>query len=180
MQAKRSWIPSWIPETHNSNLSEHLKCPISFIKTCLVFFRQSLILRFADHMTINQVIGMSHGKQEPIGSGRYHDIIHLTSPSSWRHHFAFTKMADSQSIGKNIHDFCHQIIHFLVWFFKSHCIRNNIVLHAYFYLKCNENCRKAAYHAQLRLSTACCQLRSMCVCLCVMSDFRILHHFTDW
>ena len=78
MQARRSWIPSWIPETLNSNLSERPKCPISFIKTCLVFFRQSLILQFADLMTINQVIGMSHGKQEPIGSGHYHDIIHIT------------------------------------------------------------------------------------------------------
>ena len=91
MQASRSWIPSWIPETHNSNLSKRPKCPISFIKTCLVFFRQSLILWFADHMTINQVIGMSRGKQEPIGSQfiwhhPHHDVIH----------FAFTKMADSQ------------------------------------------------------------------------------------
>ena len=62
MQARRSWIPSWTPETHNSNLSERPKCPISFTKTCLMFFRQSLILRFTNHVTINQVIGMSHGK----------------------------------------------------------------------------------------------------------------------
>ena len=27
-------------------------------------------------MTINHVIGMSHGEQEPMESGRYHDIIH--------------------------------------------------------------------------------------------------------
>ena len=47
-------------------------------------------------MTINQVIGMSHGKQEPMESGHYHDIIIVTSS---HHHdvinVAFTKMADS-------------------------------------------------------------------------------------
>ena len=47
-------------------------------------------------MTINQVIGMSHGKQEPMESGRYHDIIIVTSS---HHHdvinCAITKMADS-------------------------------------------------------------------------------------
>ena len=36
------------------------------------------------YMNINQVIGMSHGMQEPMESGRYHDIIIVTS-SSWRH-----------------------------------------------------------------------------------------------
>ena len=50
----------------------------------------------ADHMTINQVIGMSHGKQEPMESGHYHDIIIVTSS---HHHdvinCAITKMADS-------------------------------------------------------------------------------------
>ena len=47
-----------------------------------VFFGKSVILRFADHMTINQVIGMSQGKQEPMECGRYHDIIIVTSSSS--------------------------------------------------------------------------------------------------
>ena len=59
------------------------------------------------------------------------------------------------------------------------CIRNYIVLHAYFNLKCNGNWRKAGYHASSDSVTACCQLRSMRVCVCVMSDFRILHHFTQ-
>ena len=40
-------------------------------------------------MNINQVIGMSHDTQGPMESGRYHDIIIMTS------FFAFTKMADS-------------------------------------------------------------------------------------
>ena len=178
MQARRSWIPSWTLETHNSNLSERPKCPISFIKTCLVFFRQSLILRFADHMTINQVTGMSHGKQsKPIRSGRYHDIIHLTSPSSWRHHFAFTKMADSQKYRQKYTRLSPSNYTFFVLIFQKPltCIRNNIALQAYFYLKCNENSRKAAYHAQLVQRVV---SYAPCVCVCVMSDFRILHHFT--
>ena len=99
----------------------------------------------------------------------HHDVIILPS-QRWRIH---------KSIGKNIHDFRHQITHFLVWFFKSHCIINNIVLHAYFYLKCNENCRKSSVpcSAQTQYSVLSATLR-VCVCVCVMSDFRILHHFT--
>ena len=60
-------------------------------------------------MTINQVIGTSHGKQEPVEIN-----LHIF----WC-------------------DFSKAIT----------CIRNNIVLHAYFNLKCNENRRKAVYHA---------------------------------
>ena len=48
-------------------------------------------------MIINQVIGMSHGTQEPMESGRYHDIIIVTSASCIIY-FAFTKMADSQKL----------------------------------------------------------------------------------
>ena len=36
------------------------------------------------NMNTNQEIGMSHSTQEPMESGRYHDIIIVTS-SSWRH-----------------------------------------------------------------------------------------------
>ena len=44
-------------------------------------------------MTINHVIGISHGEQEPMESGHYHDIIHCDII-----HFAFTKiLADSQN-----------------------------------------------------------------------------------
>ena len=168
MQARRSWIPSWTPETHNLNLSERPKCPVSFMKMCLVFFRQSLILRVANHMTINQVIGMSHGKQEPIGSGCYHDIIHLTSPSSWRHHFAFTKMADSQKYWQKYTRLSPSNYTFFGLIFQRRltCIRNNIVLHVYFYLKCNENSRKAAYHAQLVQGVV---SYALCVCVCDVS-----------
>ena len=84
----------------------------------------------------------------------------------------FTKVS-----AKNIHDFRHQITHFLGLIFQKPltCIRNNIVLHAYFYLKCNENSRKAAHHAQLVQRVV---SYAPCVCVCVMLDFRILHHFT--
>ena len=45
--------------------------------------RDSPIWRY---MNINQVIGMSHGMLELMKSGRYHDIIIVTSSSSW-HNF---------------------------------------------------------------------------------------------
>ena len=99
---RRVWIPAWIPEIHNSNLSECQKCSTSFIKMYFVFFWDAKFSDQADHMTINQVIGMSHDKQELMESGRYHDIIYHVS------------------IMKNVTDFCHQFTHFLVWFFKSH------------------------------------------------------------
>ena len=88
---------------------------------------------------------MSHGKQEPMESGRYYDIIIATS-SSWRHClFAFTKMADSQNY--------RQKYTWLLPSIYTHfgliltCNKNDIVLHVYFNPKCNENWRKAAYHA---------------------------------
>ena len=43
---------------------------------CRVFSVKSNFSDLADHMTINHVIRMSHGEQEPMESGRYHDIIH--------------------------------------------------------------------------------------------------------
>ena len=48
---------------------------ISFIKMILCFFGGAKFSNLADHMTINQVIGMSHGEQELMESGCYHDII---------------------------------------------------------------------------------------------------------
>ena len=61
-----------------------------------VFPVKSKIL--ANHMTINHVIGMSHCKQEPMESGRYmyHDI-HWDIINHNVIHFAFTKMAESQT-----------------------------------------------------------------------------------
>ena len=51
------------------------------------------------------------------------------------------------------------------------CIRNDIVLHVYFNPKCNENWRKAAYHASS--DSACCQLAyAPCVYMCVC-DVRL-------
>ena len=137
-----------------------------------------MIFRFTDHMTINQVIGMSHDKQEPMESGPYHDIIILTS-SSWRHLFClhqdggFTKLShDWQKYTRllpSINTFCG-----LIFQKPLTCIRNDIVLQVYFNPKCNENWRKAAYHASS--DSACCQLAyTLCVCVCVMSGFWILH-----
>ena len=48
-------------------------------------------------MTINHVIGRSHGEQEPMESGRYHDIIHWDIIYHDVIHFAFTKMGESQN-----------------------------------------------------------------------------------
>ena len=104
-----------------------------------------MIPRFADHMTINQVIGMSHGKQGPMESARYHEIIIVTSSSSWRHLFClhqdggFTKqLHDRQKRTRllpSIYTFCG-----LIFQKPLTCIRNDNP-------KCNENWRKAAYHA---------------------------------
>ena len=88
---------------------------------------------------------MSHGKQEPMESGRYHDIIIATS-LSWRHClFAFTKMADSQNYRQKYTWLLPSIYTFFGLILT--CIRNDIVLHVYFNPKCNENWRRAAYHA---------------------------------
>ena len=46
-------------------------------------------------MTINQVIDMSHGEQEPMENGCHHDIIHRDIIHHDVIHFALTKMADS-------------------------------------------------------------------------------------
>ena len=53
-------------------------------------------------MTINQAIGMPHGEQEPMESGRYHGIIHrdIIHHDVIHHdiiHFAFTKMGSQNS-----------------------------------------------------------------------------------
>ena len=47
--------------------------------------------------TINQVIGMSHGK-EPMEIGHYHDIIHHDFI-----HFEISKMVDTQNYQWKIH-----------------------------------------------------------------------------
>ena len=103
----------------------------------------------AYHMTINQAIGMSHGKQEPMESGRYHDIIHRDIFHHDVIHFAFTKMADSQNYRQKYTRVLPSVYTFFGLIFQKLLtyIRNKIVLHAYFNLKCNKNWRKAAYHA---------------------------------
>ena len=104
---------------------------------------------------------MSHGKQEPMESGRYHDIIIATS-SSWRHClFAFTKMADSQNYRQKYTWLLPSIYTFFGLILT--CIRNDIVLHVYFNPKCNENWRKAAYHAS---SNSIQRVVSGTVCVC--------------
>ena len=104
----------------------------------------------------------------------HHDVIH----------FAFTKMVDSQKYRQKYSRLSPSIYTFFGLIFQKPltCITNNIVLHAYFNPKCNENWRKAAYHAssdsvQRVVSYAPCG-GGVGVCVCVMSDFRILHHFT--
>ena len=100
-------------------------------------------------MTINQVIGMSHGKQEPMESGCYHDIIHCKIILTTSFILPSPRWRIRKTIGKNTPDFCHQFTHFFGLIFQKPltCIRNNIVLHSYFNLKCKENWRKAVYHA---------------------------------
>ena len=76
-------------------------------------------------MNINQVIGMLHGMQEPMESGRYHDIIIvITSSSSIHHDVIFCHHQDGgfiKTIGKKKRpDFAINLHIFLVWFFKSH------------------------------------------------------------
>ena len=92
-------------------------------------------------MTINQVIGMSHGKQEPMESGRFHDIIHRDSIHHDVIYFAFTKMADSQNDRQKYTQLLPSIYTFFGLIFQKPLtfIRNNIVLHVYFNLKRNEN-----------------------------------------
>ena len=91
-------------------------------------------------MNINQVIGMSHGTQEPMESGRYHDIIIVTSSSSiiMTSFFAFTKMADSQKLSEKKDPTLPSIYTFFGLIFQKllTCIRNDIVLHVYFNPKC--------------------------------------------
>ena len=105
-------------------------------------------------------------------------VAPIMTSLSWHHHhhhdviyFAFTKMADSQNyrmIGKNTPNFFPSINTFCGLIFRKPltCIRNDIVLQVYFNPKCNENWRKAAYHASS--DSACCQLAyTLCVCVYV-------------
>ena len=82
-------------------------------------------------------------------SGCYHDFIHRDFIHHDVIHFAFTKMADSQNYRQEYPRLMPSIYIFFGLIFKKPltCIRNNLVLHVYFNMKCNENWRKAAYHA---------------------------------
>ena len=114
---------------------------------------------------------MSHGKQEPMESGRYHDIIIATWSSSWHHClFAFTKMADSQNYRQKYTWLLPSIYTFFGLILT--CIRNDIVLHVYFNPKCNENWRKAAYHASSDLIQ---RVVSGGVCVWCVCDIRLLN-----
>ena len=95
------------------------------------------------------MIGMSHGEQEPMENGRYHDIIHWDTTHHYVIHFAFTKMADSRNFQQKYTRLLPSIYTFFGLIFQKPltCIRNNIILHLYHNLKCNENWWKAAYHA---------------------------------
>ena len=172
MQARHSWIPSWIPETHNSNLTECPKCPISFIKTCLMFFRYKvwfsdlpitwlLIKWLACHMASRSQLRVAAIMTSFIWHHPHHDI----------NHSAFTKMADSQKYRQKYTRLSPSIYTFfgLICQKPLTCIRNNIVLQAYFNLKCNENCRKAAYHAS---SDSVQRVVSYAPCVCVY-DVRL-------
>ena len=108
-------------------------------RTPVVLFRWSLIPDLADHMTINEVIGMSHGKQEPIyKSGRYHDIIHCDIIHHDFIHFALTKMADSQNCRRKYTRLLPIIYTFSGLNFQKPltCSKNNIILHVHFNPKC--------------------------------------------
>ena len=67
-------------------------------------------------MTINHVIGMSHGEQEPMESGRFHDIIHWDVI-----HFAATKMADSRNFRQK-YTWLLPLIYTFFWFDFSKAI----------------------------------------------------------
>ena len=72
------------------------------------------------YMNINQVIGISHGTQEPMESARYHDIIIVMS-SSWRHFLPSPRWRIHKNYRqKKRPDFAINLHIFLVWFFNSH------------------------------------------------------------
>ena len=64
-------------------------------------------------MTINHVIDKSHGEQEQMESGRYHDIIYDII------HFAFTKMADSRNFRQKYTQFLPSIYTFFGLIFQK-------------------------------------------------------------
>ena len=107
---------------------------------------------------------MSHGKQEPMESGHYHDIIIVTSSSSWHHLFCLHQDGRFKKLSAKIHQLLPSIYTFFGLIFQKllTCIRNDIVVIQ------NENWRKASYHASSDSAT-------LCVCMYVMSDFWILH-----
>ena len=121
---------------------------------------------------------MSHGEQEQMESGRYHDIIHWDIIHHDVIHFACTKMADSQNFRQKYTRLLPSIHTFFGLIFQKPltCIRNNINLHVYHNLKCNENWWKAAYHAisvlRVVMYTPCTTSVWGCVCVwCQTSEF---------
>ena len=135
-------------ETQNSNLSEGPNCSISFIKTeCRVFSVKSnspilpitwLLMWLAHHMA-----SRSQWKMASIM------ISFIMASSIMTSSIAFTKMADSRYFWQKYTQPLPSIYTFFGSIFQKPlaCIKNDIILHVYHNLKCNEKWWKAAYHA---------------------------------
>ena len=83
-----------------------------------VFFGDAKFSDLANHMTIIQVIGMSHGEQEPK-SGSYYDSSIMTSSIMTSFILTSPGWRIYKTINAKYTHFCHQFTHFLVWFLKS-------------------------------------------------------------
>ena len=120
-------------------------------KLVAIFSKQRQVMQARQHMTINHMIGMSQGEQEPMKSGRYHDIIHWDIIHHDVIHSAFTKMADSRNFQQKYTWLLPSIYTFFGFIFQKPftCIRNNIVLHVYHNLKCNEKLVKSSVPCKL-------------------------------
>ena len=124
-------------------------------------------------MNINQVIGMSHGTQEPMESGSYHDIIIVMN----HHDIIFCPHQDGgfiKIIGKKKKDPTLPLIYTFFWFDFSKAIRNDIVLHILIRNVMKFGEKQLTMLAQTQYSVLSATLR-VCVCVWMMSDFRILH-----
>ena len=171
IQARRSWIPSWTPGKLITRICPNARnVPFHSLKRVSCFFGKLWFSDLPITWLLIKWLACHMASRSQLGVAAIINIIHLTSPSWWRHHFAFTKMADSQKYWQKYTQLSPSNYTFFGLIFQKPltCIRNNIVLHAYFYLKCNENSRKAAYHAQLLQRVVC---YALCVCDVRLPDF---------
>ena len=120
---------------------------------------------------------MSHGKQEPMEGGRYHDITIMTSHYHDVIYFAFTKMVPGfTKLSANTRLLPSIYTVFGLIFQKPlTCIGNDDSSTCMFNRKCNENWWKAVYHAssdsvQRVVSYAPC----MCVCDVWLPNFALV------